>query len=221
MKGSPQNNASPQVAAEDLRLARAEEILCTALQVFAEHGFAQTDVQVIADRVGVGKGTVYRHFASKEGLFLACARHARQWLTCRVDAAADQAGTPLEQLRQGMYAFISFFDAHPEVVELLIQERAHFCGRQQPTLFERKPESQARWHGVFQRLIDDGVIRRLPLDQIEEAISKFVFGIMFVNYFGGRNKPLAQQCDEIFDVLFNGLLAQPDSTASADKDVSA
>lgn len=191
----------------ELRHARAEEILCAALQVFAEHGFANTDVQVIADQVGVGKGTVYRHFGNKEGLFLACARHCRHWLTGEVNAAADQASSPLEQLRQGMYSFISFFDAHPQVVELLIQERAHFRGQQQPTLFERKPESQQRWHAVFQMLIDDGTIRDLPLEQIEEAISKFVFGIMFVNYFGGRTKPLAQQCNEIFDVLFNGLLA--------------
>jgi AcrR family transcriptional regulator len=209
MKGSPQKIAPDHGSSEDMRHARAEEILCTALEVFAEHGFAHTDVQVIADRVGIGKGTVYRHFGSKEGLFLACAQHSRQWLTGQVDAAADQATEPLEQLRQGMYAFISFFDAHPQVVELLIQERAHFCGKQQPTLFERKPESQQRWHAVFQRLIDEGVIRNLPLDQIEEAISKFVFGIMFVNYFSGRTKPLAQQCNEIFDVLFNGLLARP------------
>jgi AcrR family transcriptional regulator len=198
-----------QSTSEELRHARAEEILCAALQVFAEHGFANTDVQVIADRVGVGKGTVYRHFGSKEGLFLACARHSRQWLTQQVDAAADEVSIPLEQLRKGMYAFLSFFDAHPQVVELLIQERAHFRGQQQPTLFERKPETQERWHAVFQKLIDEGTIRDLPLEQIEEAISKFVFGIMFVNYFSGRTKPLAQQCDEVFDVLFNGLLAKP------------
>jgi AcrR family transcriptional regulator len=200
--------ATEHTTAKELRDARAEEILSAALQVFAEHGFANADVQWIADRVGVGKGTVYRHFGNKEQLFRSCACHSRQWLTAQIDAAADQAQTPLEQLRQGMYAFISFFDAHPQVVELLIQERAHFRGQQQPTLFERKPESQQRWYAVFQQLIDEGTIRALPLEQIEEAISKFVFGIMFVNYFSGRTKPLAQQCDEIFDVLFNGLLAK-------------
>ena len=117
-----------QIPAEAPRQARAEEILCKALRAFAERGFSDTDVQVIADQVGIGKGTVYRHFGSKEGLFLACAQFARKWLTCQVNQAADQAGTPLEKLRSGMYAFISFFDAHPEVVELrfpvLIEEHS-------------------------------------------------------------------------------------------------
>ena len=197
----------PDTAAELPRQARAEEILCAALHIFAEHGFAETDVQLIADRVGIGKGTVYRHFGNKEALFIACAQYSRQWLTCQVNRAADQESDPLEQLRSGMYAFIRFFDAHPQVVELLIQERAHFCGQQQPTLFVHDPANKERWHSVFENLIQAGTIRNLPLDQIEEAISKFLFGIMFVNYFSGRTKPLAQQCSEIFDVLFNGLLA--------------
>jgi AcrR family transcriptional regulator len=210
MKGSSGMPAENQTPAEAPRQARAEEILCKALHAFAERGFSDTDVQVIADQVGIGKGTVYRHFGSKEGLFLACAQFARKWLTCQVNQAADQAGTPLDKLRCGMYAFISFFDAHPEVVELLIQERAHFRGQQQPTMFVHDPDNKQRWQAVFQELIREGTIRDIPVEQIEEAISKFVFGIMFVNYFSGRTKPLAQQCNEIFDVLFNGLLANRD-----------
>ena len=50
---------------------RRDEILRAATAIFSNRGFRNTDVQEIADLVGVGKGTIYRYYASKEDLFLA------------------------------------------------------------------------------------------------------------------------------------------------------
>jgi AcrR family transcriptional regulator len=209
MKGSarPPRNKPGRKCDEATQAKRGENILCAALEVFAEKGFAASDVQQIADRVGIGKGTIYRQFGNKEGLFLATAGHAHEFLVAAVEEASRDIECPLEKMRRGMYAFLSFFDDHPEVVELLIQERAHFRGVQRPTFFEHRKDKQDEWAEVFRRMIRAGMMRDLPVQQIEEAITKFLFGIMFVNYFAGREKPLAQQCDEIFDVLFHGLLA--------------
>jgi AcrR family transcriptional regulator len=210
MKGSAKGSRQKpgRKCDEATHAQRGENILCAALEVFAGKGFAAADVQQIADRVGVGKGTVYRQFGNKECLFLATARHAHQFLVEAVEVASRDIECPLEKLRRGMYAFLSFFDDHPEVVELLIQERAHFRGVQRPTFFEHRKDKQDEWAEVFRRMIRAGMMRDLPVEQVEEAITKFLFGIMFVNYFAGREKPLAQQCDEIFDVLFHGLLAE-------------
>ena len=46
----------------DKRLAILEQ----AIHTFAEQGFRDADVQLIADRAGVGKGTVYRYFGNKK-----------------------------------------------------------------------------------------------------------------------------------------------------------
>src|SRR6516162_8014244 len=58
---------------DEANLARREEILGTATELFAEHGFSDAMTQALADRLGVGKGTIYRHFPSKRDLFLAAA----------------------------------------------------------------------------------------------------------------------------------------------------
>ena len=47
---------------------RREEILETAARLFAERGFPGTDLQVGADVLGIGKGTLYRYFPSKSAL---------------------------------------------------------------------------------------------------------------------------------------------------------
>src|SRR6187551_892332 len=59
--------ARPRAKATDPDSTR-QAILDAALDLFAERGFHGTAVPLVAERAGVGAGTVYRYFASKEAL---------------------------------------------------------------------------------------------------------------------------------------------------------
>jgi AcrR family transcriptional regulator len=47
---------------------KQEAILDAALELFVERGFHGTAVPLVAERAGVGAGTIYRYFDSKEAL---------------------------------------------------------------------------------------------------------------------------------------------------------
>lgn len=196
------------VGKESAAAERNVEILEVAVQAFASQGYAETDVQEIADRVGVGKGTVYRHFGNKEALFLAAVKHARDKLIAAVDAALEVDCQPLEQLRRCMTSILQFFDAHPEIVALLIKERALFQDQRPSLFFEHDENRRREWAERLEKMIAAGQIREMPVPQIQDALSSFVFGAMFFNYFEGNRKPMAEQSTTLFDILFNGLLAK-------------
>src|SRR5262245_41045443 len=120
----------------DLEARRRGEILATAVKLFAAHGYSNTDVQQVADALGVGKGTVYRYFPSKRELFLAAVDRGLKELSGRIDAAlAAPADDPLDQFVAAMTAYLRFFHEQPEYVELFIQERAEFRDRRTPLYF--------------------------------------------------------------------------------------
>lgn len=52
-----------------------ERILDAALGVFRRTGFAQATIEEVAELAGITRGTVYLHFASKEGLLLSVLEH--------------------------------------------------------------------------------------------------------------------------------------------------
>jgi AcrR family transcriptional regulator len=54
--------------AERRKLALREEILDAAFEVFAERGYHDAGVADIANRVGIGHSTFYRHFDSKRDI---------------------------------------------------------------------------------------------------------------------------------------------------------
>src|SRR5437016_4831172 len=123
----------------ELEARRKAQILDTAAKVFAGIGFAATDVQVIADRIGVGKGTVYRYFPTKEALFLAAVERGLQELTAEMDRALESpAGDPVEQTRRVIGTYLGFFARRPEMAELFIQERAAFPHHHRPLYFTMK-----------------------------------------------------------------------------------
>jgi AcrR family transcriptional regulator len=61
---------APRKARPDLRGKREREILEAAAAVFAQRGFRTARVAEVAERAGIGKGTVYEYFRSKEDLFI-------------------------------------------------------------------------------------------------------------------------------------------------------
>jgi len=192
---------------KQLQHERQSAILEAATRVFAEEGFAEADTQKVADLVGVGKGTVYRYFPSKEVLFLSAVDFAMRQLTESVNRAATNAHEPLERISAGIRAYLSFFRDHPEVVELLIHERAHFRDRRTPTYFVHREANMAPWRALIEQLIDEGVLRPVPVERVVNVISNLVYGTMFTNYFAGSTSTLSDQCEEILDIVYHGMLS--------------
>jgi AcrR family transcriptional regulator len=80
-------SAAPRTRADAVR--NAERVLAAASEVVAEKG-AEAGVPEIAARAGVGKGTVYRCFPTKEHLIGAVLVERLRWFTDSARAAAER-----------------------------------------------------------------------------------------------------------------------------------
>jgi len=196
---------------------RSDAILAAATTAFARNGYRNTDVQAVADSAKVGKGTVYRQFPTKEELFLATVDRAMWQLHEAVQASAAKERNPLDQVKAAIRAYLDYFAQHPDVVELLIQERAEFRDRVKPTYFVHRDANMGPWRQLFQKLIAAGRVRDIPVDRITDAMSGLMYGTMFINFFGGRKKSSSSQADELLDIVFNGILTPQEQTGSKRK----
>jgi TetR/AcrR family transcriptional regulator, repressor of fatR-cypB operon len=74
----PTSRASqPAIGGKRVVVDKREAILEAALELFVERGFFGTAVPEIAERAGVGAGTIYRYFESKEALVNAIYRQEK------------------------------------------------------------------------------------------------------------------------------------------------
>ena len=80
--------------------------------VFALHGEigpARTTIKAIAQRAGVERLTVYRHFADEGAIFAACDAHFRSETPPPDPAAWADIVDPAERLRAALAAFYGFY----------------------------------------------------------------------------------------------------------------
>ena len=75
-------------------------ILRAATDVFAEQGFAAVTVAEIANRAGIGKGTVYEYFTSKEELLFAVFEWINERIFERIREELDEGGTTLQRFQR-------------------------------------------------------------------------------------------------------------------------
>lgn len=204
------------VRAVAVEIDRREEILCAATRLFAVHGFSDAVTQGLVDEIGIGKGTLYRNFPSKRELFLAAVDRAMVQLHEHVERAVTVVDDDLDRVRRGVRAYIEFFREHPEFVELLVQERAQFNDREQPTYLEHRERNKARWRAVYTRLIGAGRVRDVPTQWITNVMAAVLYGAMFLNDAGGRSGAFAIDAEEIIEILFRGLLTEAEKGISGD-----
>src|SRR3954452_16496739 len=93
--------------------AKSEAILKAALELFVERGFHGTPVPLIAERAGVGAGTIYRSFPSKEALVNALYQRWKQAIVDKMvtDFPVDRPAR--EQFRVIWERMADFALAHP------------------------------------------------------------------------------------------------------------
>ena len=75
-----------------------ERLLETAIDMFAEKGYAGTSVREIVEHAGVSKPVLYYYFKSKEGLFLAILEMAENLQKELLDRVLASGGNVLERL---------------------------------------------------------------------------------------------------------------------------
>jgi AcrR family transcriptional regulator len=109
---------------DQLVLSTRERLLRAAQELIEEGGYAAASVVAIAERAGVAAGTLYRHFDSKEGLFVelfraVCSREER---AMRVSAAELSSAEAVSRLEQVLATFAERALRNPRLAWALIAE---------------------------------------------------------------------------------------------------
>ncbi|MBW2525553.1 MAG: TetR/AcrR family transcriptional regulator [Deltaproteobacteria bacterium] len=110
----------PKATFDKIRADKRERLLREAAQLFAERGFAGTDIAELATRAGVSKGSIYTYFESKDDLYLYVCRDGIARSRQAVYGGLDSSWNVYQQIEHIFRAGVRFVRAHPEYVILYV-----------------------------------------------------------------------------------------------------
>jgi AcrR family transcriptional regulator len=109
---------------EQLIVPTRERLLRAAQELIEEGGYGGASVAAIAERAGVAAGTLYRHFDSKEGLFVELFRAvcSREEQVMREAAVAMGSASAVARLEEVLATFAERALRNPRLAWALIAE---------------------------------------------------------------------------------------------------
>jgi AcrR family transcriptional regulator len=108
------------------RAERQEEtrrrIVEAAIDLHRTIGPAQTSFSAIAERAGVQRHTLYRHFPDERAMGLACSGLYSERNPLPDPAPWREIGDPEERLRAGLAALYAYFEANKDMLACVIRD---------------------------------------------------------------------------------------------------
>ncbi len=189
--------------------SRRDQILKTATRIFCEKTYHGTTLQDIATAVGMRKGSLYYHIASKEKLLANIILDALQTLNEDLLRLENADLTPVERLRQVVREHVKFNAKYREAGTLFLTERNAISSLEEidkmMQIFERRDKLIAR---TLREAIKAGLYQPVDIRITSLAIVGLCNSVLFWYRPSGR-----LSYDEIADTFFE-LLHQGLSTIS-------
>lgn len=199
-----------QVAA--LRLpteARQAEIVAAALALSALRSPADITTADISDELGLSQGALFKHFATKEAIWLAVMEWVSATLPARLEQAQAQLTSPTEALRAVFLAHVRFVMQHPGVPSIVFHEL------QQATdspLKQRVRSVQQRYRQLLERLLARAVEAGESASSLDQAAAATLFlgmvqGLVMQSMLADQPQSLLEQAERVFAVYRRAIRA--------------
>jgi AcrR family transcriptional regulator len=151
--------------------ARRATIIDAAGEAFGERGYEATTLDEIAAQAGVTKPILYRHFGSKQALYLALLDRHREDLET-FGAAIPEAGRPQERLRAVLAFWLDYVEDHSYAWKMLFRDSGGGA-----TIAAARGEVHARAREVLAGLIRSLARASIPRREVEPLAELMSMGM--------------------------------------------
>ncbi|MEU8895841.1 TetR/AcrR family transcriptional regulator [Nocardia sp. NPDC048505] len=104
-----------------VRATQRRQLLVTAADVFARRGYHAAQMSEIAERSGMSKPTVYKHFSGKLDLYLAVLQARLDRLVAGITQAVQTSGDNAVRARGAVKVYFDFIDLDPDGFRLVFE----------------------------------------------------------------------------------------------------
>jgi AcrR family transcriptional regulator len=194
--GGPAQAAQPRPMRADAQ-RNYDRLLKAAVAAFAEHGADDVSLEEIARRAGVGIGTLYRHFPTRQALLETVYTDQVEMLRVRA-RELEQADSPAEALAAWIRALTAFSSTKRNLTSALLET----LGKDSTLLSTCAATICGAADDLLARAKEAGVVRA---DVDARDLIRLVHGVNIAT----QNPTDPGQADRLLGLILDGLRPQP------------
>lgn len=194
---------------------RQAGLVAAALQQAATRSPADITTADLAQAVGITQGAVFRHFSSKDAIWLAVMEWVSDSLLAALQQAArgggEQPPAPLTALQALFEAHVHFVVTHPGAPRVIFQELQHAHDTPlKASVRALMQQYRALVTGLLMRAQEQGLLA--PSVDLQSASVLFlgaVQGLVMQSMVSGQVQTMAMQAPGVFAIYLRGIAAHP------------
>ena len=138
--------------------ARRSELTRQAARLFAERGYHGTSIGDLAEAMGVQKGSLYAHIASKQDLLYETMRDGAAAFHGALDSI-DDALPVTEKIRLALRAHLRVVADQLDVATVFVREWRYLEGERRDEILAERRRYEERWRALFREGRELGELR--------------------------------------------------------------
>ncbi len=205
---------------------KIKEIAQAALKLFSQKGYTGTNVEQIAKSAGIGKGTIYEYFETKEDIFIAAIMEWISQFEFQLSAHLEKIDDPVQRLFAVAEMTVKWADPlDPATTRLSLEILQQFL--MEGGVIFKKRNLAIKIHDGLRRMVMnillDGISKGIFKSEIARDAEKIannllacLDGISLHSLLSSNDFDLKSQIDFYMQNLINGILI--DSSAISDSE---
>lgn len=186
---------------------RQEEIIKAAVELAGEQGVDGVTTQDMATAVGVTQGAIFRHFPTKDMIWLGVIHWVRGRLMSVLDMASSQGSDPLDSLERMFFAHLGFVDKVPAIPKLIFTDQLL---KKNPKIKELIRSILADYEAKVTGLISQAKAQNLVRSDLDEYAAAVMFtgliqGLMLRVSIIEVRKSLIAEGKLVFPIFLRGI----------------
>ena len=179
--------------------SRRSQLTREAARLFAEKGYHGTSIGDLAQAMGVQKGSLYAHIASKHDLLYETMREGANAFHAALDEIPEDA-PPTEKIRHALRGHLRVVAEQLDVATVFVREWRYLEGEQRDEILAERRRYEDRVRALFREGRELGVLRT-DLDDATAAL----LSLSAANWAYTWLQP-GRDTDELADRFYNLLI---------------
>lgn len=186
---------------------RQSEIIRVTMELAADKGMDNVTTQDMADAMQLTQGSIFRHFATKDDIWIAVIEWIRDRLMKVLDKAASDASDPLNAVERMFFAHITFIGKHPAIPRLMFSELQR---KKNGTMRRLMQELLSGYEAKISDLLEAAKTQSLVSGDLDSQSAAVLYigmiqGLVMQSSIFSGKRTLRSEAERIFPLFLHGI----------------
>lgn len=183
-------------------------IISTAIDIFAEKGFQQTTMQEIAETAGIGKGTIYRFYPSKDELLSSLVKFAIDEVTEAIREELSHTESIVDKLKTIIAVEIAYYDEHPNLAKFLIREVLGYRVKFEEHIKQIQASRTSIIEPIIREGMESGVLNEVNPTTVAASLEGMILASVIQWFLLDTDFPREEIQNDLDTMLLDGLVQE-------------